>query len=772
MKVLGAFTISIWLILAEIALSNGEEDTSELSFWNRFVQETGSLPPPTPSISTFPPTTNVASVPSSEPFACNVDVAIDCETSTGGSCETITATPVQCADGEMEEISFTFVVSSCPESDNMQEGVATCSDDGTYAGGDILVECTDAEGTQMSVSPAIVEPDEEFSVTNLVGGALPDGLCCVAYNIANGDAVQTNCLDTSGDIPVDIGDRFGHFTVASCDGETCTEEMEFTYTITNIGTSDMDIASITQYTDSVPESLIGSLNETVLEPGQQVIVTDTVPIYACEPGQHNVDVEVDADSPNGLTCNAFDNFTVSVESSPGTSSPAPTTPAPSMPTPAPEPTVSAEPTTTIVTGVPGPTTLPEPTVSPGPTTPGVPTISTLPPTSFVGSEPTSEPLTCSVDVDIECETSNGDSCETIQVTSGQCKEGDMETISFLVSVSSCDESSNMQEGDASCSDDGTYNGGDILVECTDSDGDQLTVSPVVVSPDQKFTVEDDGSDSLPDKICCMLLNDDGSPLQTNCLDVSGDVPLNIGDKFGHLTVESCDGNSCTEEMEFTYTITNVGTSDMDITMLTEYVDSIPESLLELIEDTTLEAGEKVVVTNKLALDVCGPGQYNVDVEVDADSSDGITCNGFANFTVSVESSPVTSSPAPATGTPAPSMPTPAPEPTVSSAPTTSIVTGVPGPTIAPESTLSPAPTTSVVTGIPGPTTPAPSMPTTAPEPTSLDSVQPTTSIAVEPTISPAPFTPSPTMSLSTSPVAPQCGESRPLLIFICHMTQH
>jgi hypothetical protein len=28
------------------------------------------------------------------------------------------------------------------------------------------------------------------------------------------------------------------------------------------------------------------------------------------------------------------------------------------------------------------------------------------------------------------------------------------------------------------------------------------------------------------------------------------------------------------------------------------------------------------------------------------------------------------------------------------------------------------------------------------------------------------------MSLSTSPVAPQCGESRPLLIFICHMTQH
>ena len=45
-------------------------------------------------------------------------------------------------------------------------------------------------------------------------------------------------------------------------------------------------------------------------------------------------------------------------------------------------------------------------------------------------------------------------------------------------------------------------------------------------------------------INCSLIDPDGVKIQDNIIDVSGDVTLNLKDKFGALTVVACDELNC------------------------------------------------------------------------------------------------------------------------------------------------------------------------------------------------------------------------------------
>lgn len=71
---------------------------------------------------------------------------------------------------------------------------------------------------------------------------------------------------------------------------------------------------------------------------------------------------------------------------------------------------------------------------------------------------------------------------------------------------------------------------------------------------------------FPPLIACTLLSMQGLELQTNIIDLLGTQGLSLGDSFGAVTVETCNGLSCVEELSYTVDILNTGGSTVDISV--------------------------------------------------------------------------------------------------------------------------------------------------------------------------------------------------------------
>eukprot|EP00977_Amphora_coffeiformis_P030378 scaffold46582_cov214-Amphora_coffeaeformis.AAC.2 len=312
----------------------------------------------------------------------------------------------------------------------------------------------------------------------------------------------------------------------------------------------------------------------------------------------------------------------------GSPTPGPT-PGPTLqPTPAPSSSPSAGPTGSPTPGpTPGPTPRPttpaptqEPTPAPSSSPSAEPTGSPTPEPTF---EPTSSPTTnplCLTDVEATCtlldprEDGTLIPCRDAPIVDGVCSTGtDIEVVSFTYLPAPCTESDNNQGPEASCTDfvspipDGT-----VTVSCVDvSAMVGLETTPSIVSPGDEFVVSTTTTDvTLPDKISCTI-GEGTTVYQTNVIDVSGEVRLELKDTFGTLQLQSCDDDDCVEEVIITYTVTNIGPVDMNVTSVLGQVinndtvsnDEIVE-LVEFVNPNPVPVGQIATTKYRTKIDFC------------------------------------------------------------------------------------------------------------------------------------------------------------------------
>ena len=314
-------------------------------------------------------------------------------------------------------------------------------------------------------------------------------------------------------------------------------------------------------------------------------------------------------------------------------------------------------------------------------------------------------------------------------------------------------------------------GSPVTVSCTDMNNN--AVHSEISSIGGSIAVQDTvtvGGAPLPDILVCAILDESGSDLQLLTIDTSGDIELNLLDKFGMLEVEGCDvegspAQECIVPIIYTYTMRNIGTNQADITLLERTRDGETVDLTDQVTDRNpLFPDDTSTTMENVDLNVCIAGLYVTNVRGEAEPPNGPICSDDDEISFQFAptqqptsvpdptSSPVTPAPvinptsAPVTLAPVTPIPTAAPESDPTSAPTQPpTLSPTPVPTQAPVQDPTPEPTVP-------PTSPPTPIPTQAPVP---DPTPAPVTAAPVPDPTPAPVTPAPVTPVPTPvPVTP------------------
>jgi hypothetical protein len=195
----------------------------------------------------------------------------------------------------------------------------------------------------------------------------------------------------------------------------------------------------------------------------------------------------------------------------------------------------------------------------------------------------------------------------------------------------------------------------------------MVVEPSTIEPGQSFTVSSPDNGALPEKIECTLL-DGQTPVQINVIDTSGNVDLQLGDRFGALQLETCDDITCREVVCYVIEIQNVGTVSLDISKVEFTLEDETANLLEQVEDSSLDPGQFTSLEPCVEIGICGGNEYSAFVDVEASPPRGDLCQANDEFSFQISQLPPTTPQVPApVMIPVPS-PTALPVPAETSAP--------------------------------------------------------------------------------------------------------
>ena len=173
---------------------------------------------------------------------------------------------------------------------------------------------------------------------------------------------------------------------------------------------------------------------------------------------------------------------------------------------------------------------------------------------------------------------------------------------------------------------GPPTGQPVLISC--SNGDALLGLSRVMMPGDEMTVPSgmDVTGPLPTSITCIVISTDGiTEYQEVTVETSGDTDWFLKDKFGSLQLESCDENECLVTVNYFYTLENVGTTPMTITVVDRERDGDVKDLLESVPDKQLGVGNKTTVTETEQVDVCVDKESVTMVEIGAKPPTGPAC---------------------------------------------------------------------------------------------------------------------------------------------------
>lgn len=91
----------------------------------------------------------------------------------------------------------------------------------------------------MQVMPSQVSPGDYFSVSKRSVGELPTRIRCAIISTTENQVFQQIEFDTSGDVELDLKDRFGAMQVEGCDSKKCFEDWTYLTTVRNTNTTDV-----------------------------------------------------------------------------------------------------------------------------------------------------------------------------------------------------------------------------------------------------------------------------------------------------------------------------------------------------------------------------------------------------------------------------------------------------------------------------------------------------------------------------------------------------
>jgi hypothetical protein len=257
------------------------------------------VPPPQPQ-PVFPPTGEPT------PFTCPIEVLLDCTTEEGLPCRDFPPPDRVCeTDIGFLELTFRFNDDDCSASDNQQGNSSFCADfqDLTEPA---TLECISNVGTPLIATPPTIGFGDTFTVTNPNGGILPRQVDCTIIN-ANRVKLQQNVIDTSGNVPLTPGDRFGSFELETCVDDNCFQTLQYDIDIRNNGGFPIDITKVDFTFNDDTESLLGDLEVNPLNPGRSTSLLETREVNVCTEDRFNARVETEGEAPD-FVCIASAEF--------------------------------------------------------------------------------------------------------------------------------------------------------------------------------------------------------------------------------------------------------------------------------------------------------------------------------------------------------------------------------------------------------------------------------------------------------------------------------
>lgn len=244
-------------------------------------------------------------------------------------------------------------------------------------------------------------------------------------------------------------------------------------------------------------------------------------------------------------------------------------------------------------------------------------------------------------IDLDCVVDNGIDCSNvdIQVPDFECTNNT--ELRFSYENGTCPESDNEQDDfqceDFECTIDGNVrvfceSEGDVFCNCTVAEGGLIVITSQLVLPDRL--------------VCTVFPENSNEKCQEFVLNPSGTTDnstLNLKDKYGSLTVETCtdteeNSNNCLVDATFTYNFRNAGSSDLLLEAVTTTCNGKETDLLATavppIEPgtVTLPAGQAAAITKNSYLDACA-GYLEKKAYIAGVGEDGEICFDEDNLNI-------------------------------------------------------------------------------------------------------------------------------------------
>ena len=529
----------------------------------------GPHPAPTPRPTPLPTFPGINDDP------CAIEVDLRCSTANNLDCETELqpVTNLRCADIlPTETLSFRYWPKVCEADSNQQGNNALCETFGAFnpfTRANILC----LQGNQVAkVEPSSVLMGDFFDISSQIGGVLSGSVSCV-FVTSSGARMQAVTINTSGNLELNLRDSFGSMRVEGCGDKRCFETLSYVANLRNIGTTSAEVTEL--------ELAIGPTTETML-------ISSPIP-----PGASSTSAEVirrlDICAPGFM----FSRATVTAKALPVNS----------------QINEQCQATDSLLIGS-----------TPAPSS--APTLLTLCETE--------------ASIDLSCTNSRGVSCLMSKPPEDiSCGTG-LPLFNLLMSyqASNCLRSSNQQVGKSTCKDfRSRLPSSSAKISCFDTDRvfSLMDVQPSVVSQGSLFTIVKRSIGPLPTSITCEIWNTATQTVaQMITFDTSGNVELDLKDRYGAFQVEGCDSKICSESWTYDTSVMNDGAGVVQVNGLTLTLASEenPVDLFNTVDRLVPAGGSVSAASVTRIVDLCAEGDYSAvgRVAVSRYGEDALACD--------------------------------------------------------------------------------------------------------------------------------------------------
>ncbi|CAB9521954.1 expressed unknown protein [Seminavis robusta] len=524
--------------------------------------------------------------------SCGLQTLIKCQTIHPLSAETVSCDEISPLEdtsckGPMERAQFQIIYASCDKSRNGQSADAfVCTDVAAFDNEPLVrVVCFDAR-EQLLIDVSRLQYEDSFYLDLSNSSATANETTCSIYSAADTDdddegillqRVTMDLSSSSSSSPVlGLQNTFGSLQLQGCDDLQCDHEVSYAYTILNNGSEAAIITSLqSNRTSSSGVDVQDHLNDLwspEIAAGSVVILPRDETINRCRDNHFTTHVQVEATSElSGLTCPSESTYQFSTS------------------------------------------------------------------------------VSCLLAVDIQCFSDEGVDCLQLESPAISCGNAPLTELRFKYQPRNCNESfaiSPQSEGHSTCVDfqeiPNYYPVGIVCLPYADGVVDSNASFPEeTVFPGKTIDIRATDGSALPPTLLCVIRDSaalGGSSLYQEVTFSTSNAEtgelLELKSTFGSLQLQRCSDPSgevadCMAEIDFTYTIDNIGTNEIDITQFERTTNGISVELENGLWQTNLAPADNLRLAERRTVNLCDAREYQTSVMVAANPPNNLTCFGEA-----------------------------------------------------------------------------------------------------------------------------------------------